>query len=122
MEPDAGILRAVEVMLDSGSGDNFITEGMAKDYNLVVQRLKAPVTFDMPVGEVTCHCRVEVSWMGAKSQHGITYFYVLPPGDPRISKPLLGRDSIQEFQDLLLTECPRKAVAYTAMKQKTVSP
>ncbi|KAK2607900.1 hypothetical protein N8I77_006543 [Diaporthe amygdali] len=119
MEPEAGVARPVEVIMDTGSGENFMTEGMAKDHKLPVQKLSSPVTFDLAVGEVTCQYRVEVSWMGAGNEHGIAEFYLLPPDDPRIDKPLLGRDSIQEFRDLLLTERPRKAIAYTAMKKKT---
>lgn len=121
MEPESGISRAVEIIMDTGSEENFVTEGMAKDYKLAVQRLSNPVTFDLAVGEITCRHQVKVSWMGAGNEHGVTDFYVLPSDDPRIDKPLLGRDSIQKFQNLLLTERPRKAIAYTAMKKKTVS-
>ncbi|KAL1850148.1 hypothetical protein Daus18300_013016 [Diaporthe australafricana] len=119
MEPESGTSRAVEIIMDTGSEKNFVTEGMAKDYKLAVQRLSNPVTFDLAAGEITCRHQVKVSWMGAGNEHGVTEFYVLPPDDPRIDKPLLGRDSIQKFQNLLLTERPRKAIAYTAMKKKT---
>ena len=106
--------------MDTGSDVNIMTEGMAKDYNLEMLGLPRPETFNLTVGEVTCRYRVEVSWMGSGDEYGTTEFYILPPEDARIEKPLLGFESIQKIQGSLLMECPRKTIAYTAMKKKTV--
>lgn len=121
LDPGSGETQPVEIMMDTGSDVNIMTEGMAKDYNLEMLGLPRPETFDLAVGEVTCRYRVEVSWMGAREKYGTTEFYVVPSEDARIKKPLLGIESIREIQDALLMECPRKAIAYTAMKKKTVS-
>lgn len=122
LDPGSGDTQPVEILMDTGSDVNIMTEGMAKDYNLEMLGLPRPETFNLPVGEVTCRYRVEVSWMGAGDEYGTTEFYILPPEDARIEKPLLGYESIQEIQNLLLMECPRKSIAYTAMKKKTVRP
>lgn len=120
LDPESGETQAVEILIDTGSDVNIMTEGMAKNYNLEIMGLPRPKTFNLPVGEVTCRHRVEVSWIGAEDEYRKTEFYILPPEDTRIEKPLLGIESIQEIHDWLLPECPRKTIAYTAMKRKTV--
>ncbi|KAH8776510.1 hypothetical protein F5883DRAFT_518399 [Diaporthe sp. PMI_573] len=120
LNPGSGDTQPVEILMDTGSDVNIMTEGMAKDYNLEMLGLPRPETFNLTVGEVTCRYRVEVSWMGSGDEYGTTEFYILPPEDARIEKPLLGFESIQKIQGSLLMECPRKTIAYTAMKKKTV--
>lgn len=121
-EPGTGEDNLVEILLDTQSDGNFMTEKMVKDYKLHLQRLPSPETFNMAVGEVTCHYRVAVEWMGADDAHDTTVFHVLPQKDCRIEKPLLGAASMDKLWDLLLIEPPRdsKYLMYTAMKQKTV--
>lgn len=120
--PGSGEAEPVEILMDTGADANIMTEGMAKDYNLKMIRLGTPETFEMTVGEFTCLYQVEVSWRGARDKYDKMEFYIVSSQDARIQTPLLGRVSIQETKDSLLMECPRKTIAYTAMKKKTVSP
>ncbi|POS69132.1 hypothetical protein DHEL01_v212474 [Diaporthe helianthi] len=117
--PGSGEAEPVEILMDTGADANIMTEGMAKDYNLKMIRLGTPETFEMTVGEFTCLYQVEVSWRGARDKYDKMEFYIVSSQDARIQTPLLGRVSIQETKDSLLMECPRKTIAYTAMKKKT---
>lgn len=118
-EPETGEDNLIEILLDTQSDGNFMTEDMANDYKLLKEELRRPITFNMAVGEVTCSSRVRVEWAGIACKHGATQFYILPQ-ESRIEKPLLGADSMAEFQDFLLTEPPKHSLKYTALKKKTV--
>lgn len=121
-EPESGDDNLVEILLDTQSDGNFMTEEMVKDYKLHLQPLPKPETFNMAVGEVTCQYRVAVEWMGADDAHDTTVFHVLPQKDCRIEKPLLGAASMDKFERFLFIEPPKdpKYLMYTAMKKKTV--
>lgn len=121
-EPESGDDNLVEILLDTQSDENFMTEEMVNDYGLQLHRLPKPVTFNMAVGEVTCQYRVAVEWMGAGDAHDTTVFHVLPQKNCRIEKPLLGAASMDKFEHLLFIEPPKdsKYLMYTAMKKKTV--
>ena len=112
---------AVEVRLDTGSRENFITQEMARGYHLEPKKIPRPTTFDMVVGEVTCMYYIDVTWFGVNSRPDRAKFYVLPP-DARIEMPLMGTEFINQFGDVLMDENPtsRRLIAYTAMKRKTV--
>lgn len=120
-----GTRRSIEVEVDEGSTANFVTRGMAADWGYEVRSLGSESFLgDTINGNVICGEYIELTLVDEGHQNIVAIFNVLPhndpPNAPRITKPLIGRQLLQESGHLLLAEDPRDPVWSTKMGKETV--
>lgn len=119
--PSDGSMHAIEVKLDSGAEQNFITEGIVSSLRLRKKPLYRPQRFISASDAFTCTCKVQLQWEGQDREMNDTEFFVLPPTS-QIEKPLVREDLIEVFRTKLFIENPKSSVAYAAQKKMTVGP
>lgn len=114
-----GSMHAIEVKLDSGAEQNFITESMVSNLSLRKKMLEKPQEFISAQDAFTCTCKVQLKWESIDKEMNDTEFLVLPPTS-QIEKPIVREDLIEELRSKLFIENPKKSVAYAAQKKMTV--
>ncbi|CAN8101396.1 unnamed protein product [Discula destructiva] len=116
--PNDGFMHPVEVKLDSGAEQNFITESLVSRLRLRKKSLAQPQEFISAQDMFTCTSKVQLQWNGRDEAKNETEFFVLPPTS-RIEHPLVREDLIETFRSKLFIENPTSSVAYVAAKKMT---
>lgn len=119
MDPQFGTMKYLQVKVDTGATKNFITEGMALDYNLRKTALDEPQPFDLAVGGIFCSYTVEVSLMGQDNKPSKAEFFVLS-GDARIGMPLVGEEWAAHSLCKLFDSKQAGDIAYVGQKTAKV--
>lgn len=118
--PDDGYMHDIEVKLDSGADQNFITEDLVSRFGLRKKPLGQPQKFESAQGVFICTSKVQLVWAGQDREKNKHDFYVLPPKSP-VAHPLVGDELIETFRSKLYIEKPTESVAYVAQQPMTVS-
>lgn len=98
---------------------------MADDRRLKVYEVDEAFQGETMNSDLVCHDYVDMTLFGEGQQSSTAEFWVVPghdpPNDRRIIKPVVGRDLVQQFRHLLLSDDPKNPVKLTKMGKEQVS-
>lgn len=114
-------LRAVQLMLDSGSAANFVSSWFVDQYGLAVETCQSSVFKVIDGHSFYCQRQALVCWtVDSKEEVVSTTFNVLPDGVD-LEGPLVGEQFLQEFYGRLLDKDPSQVNATFIPQPRTVS-
>lgn len=109
----------VQVIIDRCADKNFIPHHLAKDFNLIISEDNLEHA-GLSGDTFTTERSAKVSMIGKKNRTMTCKFCVLPETQTMVQM-VVGRESINELDELLLDEAPTPRPAYyTAQKKTTV--
>lgn len=120
--PQAGEWQPIEVRVDTGAlgaNANSITQGTVIDRGLEKNLENDKEVINQRVGAFVSPSKVTTNCKGLGDQEFILSFRVVPRGATD-SRPHLGLEAFQTYENLLLWENPQKSIAYTAWGKETV--